>query len=82
MTGYPLDGSGLFGGIIVLWSWHVGLVTIVVISRLALHLVSSNSEGSWILTTVYKSQVLSEHKLLWNFLSGISHLNSPLASHW
>lgn len=71
----PLNGYSR--GIVVLWKRLVVIVTLVAVSRSAFHLIISNSDDSWILTTVYNSHVLSDHRWLWFSLFGISLLNSP-----
>lgn len=72
-----IPSVGFSGGIIVLWSRSIGLVTPIAVNRHALHLVISTCDHSWILTTVYNSQFLSEHKSLWNSLEKINALDSP-----
>lgn len=72
-----VPSNGYSGGIIVLWKRFNGIVTPVASSRMALHLIITTSEDSWILSTIYNSQVLSEHKNLWKSLSGLSQLDSP-----
>ena len=58
----------------VLWKKEIGDVTLVVTSRLALHLVITAKGQSWMLTIIYNSQVISDHKRLWNSLNAF---NSP-----
>lgn len=72
-----IPSLGLSGGILVLWKSNIGLVTPVAISRLALHLVITTDRLSWILTTIYNSQVLIHQKRLWRSLSCFSALNLP-----
>lgn len=60
-----IPSNGIFGGIIVLWKRGIGRVTPVVVSRLALHHVIYSKDETWILTTIYNSQSLSQHKNLW-----------------
>ena len=72
-----ISSLGLSGGILVLWRKKVGDVTLVVNSRLALHLVITTKDQSWVLTTVYNSQVISDHKRLWNSLNVFNTLQSP-----
>lgn len=72
-----VPSTGLFGGILVLWNASVGKVTPVAISRLALHMVISSNNKTWILTTIYNSQVISAHKRFWRSLLKISLLEFP-----
>lgn len=50
----------------MLWKRGIGRVTPIAESRLALHHVISSNDETWILSTVYNSQSLSQHKDLWN----------------
>lgn len=72
-----IPSLGLSGDILVLWKSDIGLVTPVAISILALHLVITTDGFSWILTTIYNSQVLIHQKRLWRSLSCFSALNLP-----
>lgn len=72
-----IPSSGLSGGILVLWKKSIGLVTPVASSRLVLHLVITTYDKTWILSTVYNSQILSDQKLLWRSLQGFSSLPIP-----
>lgn len=72
-----IPSLGLSGDILVLWKSDIGLVTPVAISILALHLVITTNGFSWILTTIYNSQVLIHQKRLWRSLSCFSALNLP-----
>lgn len=72
-----IPSNGFSGGIIMLWKRDLGRVTPVVVSRFALHLVISSNEETLILTTIYNSQILFEHKGLWKSLSKLSHLSLP-----
>lgn len=59
-----IPSNGFLGVIIVLWKCLKGFVTLITISRLELHLIISSVTGTWILSTIYNSQVLFEHKTL------------------
>lgn len=72
-----IPSLGLSGGILVLWKKAIGLVTPVASSRLALHLVITSDNISWILTSIYNSQALSHQKRLWRTLSRFSALSLP-----
>lgn len=49
----PIPSIGFSGGIIVLWQKFAGVVTPIALSRFALHLIISNANDTWILTTIY-----------------------------
>lgn len=72
-----IPAFGLSGGILVLWNHLVGRVTPIATSRWALHLVISAVGSNWILTVIYNSQLISDHKFLWKQLSGMNSLNIP-----
>lgn len=61
----------------MLWRRSIGSVTPIAVSRWALHLMISSNDFTWILSTIYNSQVLSDHKKLWHFLSKMSNLDYP-----
>ncbi|KAH7653288.1 DNase I-like protein, partial [Dioscorea alata] len=60
-----IPSNGFLGGILVHWKHSVGSVTPVVVSRWALHLVIPTKGMTWIQSTIYNSQVISDHKNLW-----------------
>lgn len=72
-----IPAQGFSGGIIVLWSRGLGLVTPLAATRMSLNLVISSTEGPWILTVIYNSQFLSSQKLLWQILAGINNISLP-----
>lgn len=64
-----IPSNRLFGGIIALSNRSIGTVTLVAISRLALHVVISSRFETWILSTFYNSQALSRQKKMFGDLS-------------
>ncbi|XP_039130843.1 uncharacterized protein LOC120267217 [Dioscorea cayenensis subsp. rotundata] len=44
---------------------------------MSLNLVVSSAEGSWILSVIYNSQVISYHRLLWRTLAGVNNIHLP-----
>lgn len=77
-----IPSTSFSGGIIIMWNRNVGFVTPVAVSRSALHLIISSPEDSWILTTIYNSQVYSDNKKIWYSLSNLYFLNSPWLITW
>ncbi|XP_039145509.1 uncharacterized protein LOC120282722 [Dioscorea cayenensis subsp. rotundata] len=70
--------EGFSGGIIIIWNKNIGVVTPLVSSRYALHLVvTASNSNSWILSTIYNSNVIHNQRLLWKELSGMNSLNLP-----
>lgn len=56
----------------------MGMVTPIVGSRYALHLVITNDRSnSWIISAVYNSNSIHRQRFLWNELSGLAYLNLP-----
>lgn len=72
-----IPAQGFSGGIIVLWSRCLGLVTPIAATRMSLNLVITSTKGSWILTVVYNSQIVSSQRLLWFTLAGINRICLP-----
>lgn len=72
-----IPALGLSGGIIILWNYFVGKVTPIATLRWALHLVITLGNKNWVFTAIYNSQLISDHKILWHSLSGMSSLNIP-----
>lgn len=64
-----IPSNRLFGVIIALWNRSIGTITLAAISCLALHLVISSIFETWILSTFYNSQALSQQKKMFGDFS-------------
>lgn len=70
--------EGFFGGIIVMWYQHIGMVIPLAFSRISMNLViTSNARETCLLYLVYNGQRIKFLRLLWKELSRMSNLNLP-----
>lgn len=73
-----IEADGYSGGIIVTWQRDIGMVTPIVKSRYALHLVITNSKNeSWILSTIYNPSRIQNQYSVWQELSDLASINLP-----
>lgn len=49
---------------------------------MAIHLIITSNNRTWVLSIIYNSYILSEQKLLWHSLHGFSLLNTPWLLTW